>query len=88
MADADLQREAEHAERVLAGNDPVAVRLTKQAIRRSLDIMGFREALLEALEIDVRIETTKTAESREFDEILRRDGVKAALAWRARAFGA
>ncbi|MND00117.1 hypothetical protein D3C83_186200 [compost metagenome] len=50
--------------------------------------MGFREALLEALEIDVQIETTRTPESREFDEILRRDGVKAALAWRARTFGA
>jgi enoyl-CoA hydratase len=88
VPDAELQQAAEHAARALAANDPIAVRLTKQAIRRSLDIMGFREALLEALELDVRIETTRTPESREFDEVLRRDGLKAALAWRARTFGA
>jgi enoyl-CoA hydratase len=66
-----------------AANDAQAVRLTKKAINRSLDIGGMRQALLAALEIDVTIETNETAESREFNEILRRDGVKAALAWRA-----
>jgi len=88
VPDAQLAAEAERAARAIACNDPVAVRLTKAAIRRSLDIAGFRTALLDALEIDVQIETTKTDESRAFGEVLRRDGVKAALAWRARTFGA
>ena len=70
------------AERV-AANDPQAVRMTKKAINRSLDIGGMRQALLAALEIDVTIETNETAESREFNEILKRDGAKAAIAWRA-----
>jgi enoyl-CoA hydratase len=41
-----------------------------------------RQALLQALELDVIVETTQTEESRAFNAILRRDGVKAALAWR------
>jgi enoyl-CoA hydratase len=42
-----------------------------------------RQALLSALEIDVEIETHETAESREFNERLKRDGARAAIAWRA-----
>jgi enoyl-CoA hydratase len=67
----------------IAANDMQAVRLTKKAINRSLDIGGMRQALLAALEIDVVIETSETAESREFNERLKRDGARAAIAWRA-----
>ena len=67
----------------IAANDTQAVRLTKQAINRSLDIGGMRQALLAALETDIVIESNETAESREFNEILKRDGAKAAIAWRA-----
>jgi enoyl-CoA hydratase len=42
-----------------------------------------RQALLAALETDVFIETHETAESREFNRILQRDGARAAIAWRA-----
>jgi hypothetical protein len=42
-----------------------------------------RQALLQALELDAIIETTETAESREFNAILKRDGAKAAIAWRS-----
>ncbi len=66
----------------IAANDAQAVRLTKRAINRSLDIGGMRQALLAALEIDVEIETHETAESREFNEIVQREGAKAAIAWR------
>jgi enoyl-CoA hydratase len=68
----------------IAANDPQAVRLTKNAINRSLDIGGMRQALLAALEIDIVVETNETAESREFNDILKREGAKAAIAWRAR----
>jgi enoyl-CoA hydratase len=67
----------------IAANDTQAVRLTKQAINRSLDIGGMRQALLAALELDIVVETNETAESREFNERLKRDGAKAAIAWRA-----
>jgi enoyl-CoA hydratase len=67
----------------IAANDQHAVQLTKKAINRSLDIGGMRQAMLASLDIDVAIETSETAESREFNEILKRDGAKAAIAWRA-----
>jgi len=67
----------------IAANDALAVRMTKQAINRSLDIGGMRQAMRHALEIDIAIETSETTESREFNEILRRDGAKAAIAWRS-----
>ncbi|MEX1993899.1 MAG: enoyl-CoA hydratase/isomerase family protein [Steroidobacteraceae bacterium] len=67
----------------IAANDRNAVRLTKRAINRSLDFAGLREALAQAFETDVEIETAETAESREFNERLKRDGARAAIAWRA-----
>jgi enoyl-CoA hydratase len=80
---AGLLEEAIGLARRIAANDDQAVRLTKLAINRSLDIGGMRQALLAALETDVTIETNETAESRAFNEILKRDGAKAAIAWRA-----
>jgi enoyl-CoA hydratase len=67
----------------IAANDAQAVRLTKLAINRSLEIAGLRDALAQALELNVLIETSETAESRQFNEILKRDGAKAAIAWRS-----
>lgn len=66
--------------------DRLAVTLTKQALHRSYEIMGMRQALLQALEIDAIIECTETPESREFNEILAQEGLKAALAWREARF--
>lgn len=68
--------------RAIAANDRVAVRLTKQAINRSAEIMGMRQALLQGLEIDVVVEASETPESREFNAILEKQGAKAAIAWR------
>jgi len=68
--------------RKIAGNDRVAVDLTKQAINRSCEIMGMRSALLQGLETAVVIGAQETPESRAFNEVLERDGPKAAIAWR------
>ena len=62
--------------------DAQAVRLTKTAINRTYSQMGFEDALRQALDIDVMIETSETEESRTFKDIVARDGVKAAIAWR------
>jgi enoyl-CoA hydratase len=73
--------------RDIAVMDADAVALTKQAINRSYDLMGMREALQMAVDIDVQIESLESEEKRTFDEISRRDGLKAALAWRDSRFG-
>jgi enoyl-CoA hydratase len=77
-----LEETLEIAQRI-AANDANAVKLTKQAINRSLESAGFRQALSQALELNVAIETAENAESREFNAILKRDGAKAAIAWRS-----
>lgn len=66
----------------IAGNDQLAVRLTKHAINSSMKRAGMRDALLEALETDVDIESTETEESRRFNEIMKEQGTRAAIAWR------
>lgn len=67
----------------IALNDPLAVQLTKKAINVRADAAGMRDALRQALEIDIEIESTETAESKEFNRILQAEGPKAALRWRA-----
>jgi len=79
---ARLLDEALDLGRRIAANDQVAVRLTKLAVNRSMDVAGMRQALLQALELDVIVETTETPESRAFNEILNREGTKAAVDWR------
>ncbi|MGH8194169.1 MAG: enoyl-CoA hydratase/isomerase family protein [Woeseiaceae bacterium] len=78
-----LREEAESLARQIAANDSLAVRLTREAINQSLVAAGFRRALAEALEYDIRIETTDTPESAAFRKVMEKEGLKAALAWRA-----
>lgn len=77
-----LEEEAMALARRIAANDRLAVGLTKQAINRSYEVMGMRQALLQALELDVVIESTETPESVEFNRIVAERGAKAAIAWR------
>ena len=53
-----LMDEALSVANELAANDAYAVAGTRRAIRRTLDHAGFRDAISEALEIDVGIEIT------------------------------
>ena len=54
-----LARTAGYRHRALriAANDELAVRLTKRAIHRSVEITGLRDALDQALQLDLEIET-------------------------------
>ena len=76
-----LQHEARSLGLAVARNDALAVQYTKQAINRGYDIAGMREALRQGLETSIVIETTETAESRRFNEILQSEGTKAAIKW-------
>ncbi len=62
--------------------DPHSVRMTKQAINRTYETMGMSRALQQGAETSVEIETLVTPLRREFNRILREQGMKAALAWR------
>ena len=68
--------------RQVALMDADSVRLTKQAINRTYDIMGLAQALRMGADTSVQLETLETELRREFNRILREQGMKAALAWR------
>jgi len=70
----------------IARVDPDAVAMTKQSINRTFETMGLREALRANLDIAVQIENLQTPERKEFQEITRREGLKAAIAWRDARF--
>ncbi len=70
--------------REVAANDAAAVQLTKLAINRSYEVMGLRQALAQALELGIAAEASETEDSRTFNQILAKQGAKAALAWRAK----
>jgi enoyl-CoA hydratase len=73
--------------RHIAAIDPSLVQNTKRAINRSFEIMGLTKALEEALDIDLAIEGEGSSDKRQFMEIARKDGLRAAIAWRDARFG-
>ena len=86
VGDNDLQDQAHAMAIKIARSASVSVRLSKQAINRSYEIMGMRQALLSGLDIDVEINSTPSWEKQEFARIRKEQGVNAAIAWRDARF--
>ncbi len=82
----DLDAAALQLARHIAAIDPALVKDTKRAINRALEAQGMLEALEAALEIDLAIEGAGSPDKVQFMDIARRDGLKAALAWRDARF--
>ena len=59
---------------------------TKRAINRALEAQNMLPALEEALAIDLAIEGAGSPDKVQFFDIARRDGLKAAIAWRDTRF--
>jgi enoyl-CoA hydratase/carnithine racemase len=72
--------------RHLAAIDPNLVRESKRAINRAYEARNMLEALEEALAIDLAIEGAGSPDKAQFMDIARRDGLRAALAWRDARF--
>jgi enoyl-CoA hydratase len=70
----------------IAAIDPNLVKETKRAINRAFEAQNMLTALEEALAIDLAIEGVGSPDKIQFMEIARRDGLKAALAWRDARF--
>ena len=86
LPEADLMQEALDYARRLARMDRMVLRRTKQALNRTYEIMGMKEALRAALDIDIMIEGEGTALKRAFLNVVRERGLSAALAWREARF--
>ncbi|HLH88370.1 MAG TPA: enoyl-CoA hydratase/isomerase family protein [Xanthobacteraceae bacterium] len=70
----------------LAAIDPNLVKETKRAINRAYEARNMLDALEEALAIDLAIEGAGSPDKIAFMDIARRQGLKAALAWRDARF--
>lgn len=86
VPDAEVLARAEAMARDIVAAAPASVLATKRAINRSYEIMGMRQALLQALEADILIESSGGPERAEFNRIRREQGLKAAIAWRDARF--
>jgi len=85
---ARLDDEALMLARHIAAIDPNLVKETKRAINRAFEAQNMLQALEEALAIDLAVEGAGSPDKIKFMEIARRDGLKAALAWRDARFPA
>ena len=74
--------------RHIAVIDPGLVQKTKRAINRSFEFAGLLDALEDALQIDLAIEGEGSLDKRQFMDIARKDGLRAAIAWRDARFAA
>ena len=72
--------------RHIAVIDPDLVRETKRAINRAYEIQGMPEALQAALDIDHGVESHGSPDKKQFMDIARAKGLRAAIAWRDSRF--
>jgi enoyl-CoA hydratase len=70
----------------LARTPPEVMGPTKAMLNRAMDAAGFRMAVEAGLDLGAIVNAADTPEQREWDGIVRRDGLKAALAWRDRRY--
>jgi len=70
----------------LAAIDPNLVQASKRAINRAYEARNMLAALEEGLAIDLAIEGAGSPDKVQFMDIARRDGLRAALAWRDARF--
>jgi len=70
----------------LARTPPEVMGPTKLMLNRAMDAAGFRMAVEAGLDLGAIVNAADTPEQREWDAIVRRDGLKAALAWRDRRY--
>jgi enoyl-CoA hydratase len=72
--------------RHIAAIDPELVKQTKRAINRAYEAQNMLQALEDGLAIDLAIEGAGSPDKVQFMDIARRDGLKAAIAWRDARF--
>lgn len=76
----------ELARRIALAPLPV-LRLTKLALTRAYEAMGLREAVQANLDLSAILNASESPEQEEFDQLVRTEGLRAALAWRDGRYG-
>jgi enoyl-CoA hydratase len=84
VARTDLEATVDALADTIARVPPEVMAPTKRMLNRAMEAAGFLSAVESGLDLGAIINAADTPEQREWDEIVRRDGLKAALAWRDR----
>ena len=87
VPDAELEATVDALVRKIAPTPLAVLRLTKLALVRAQEAMGLRQAVGANLDLSAMVNATDGPEQREFWEIVRRDGLRAGLAWRDSRYG-
>ncbi len=87
VADDQVDAEVEALVQKIAPTPLPVLRLTKIALVRAFEAMGLREAVNMNLDLSSMLNAADMPEQREFMEIVRAQGLKAALAWRDSRYG-
>ena len=82
----DLMAECERVARKIINISQVGIKMSKIAINRALEGMGFLSTIQHNLELMTHFDTSVTPEQEEFNAIRREKGLRAALDWRDARF--
>lgn len=85
-ARADLERRTRYHALLISRIAPLAIRLQKQSINRTFELMGLLDAIPGAATLVGILEGSSTEEGDAFSAVRRERGLKAALAWRDEQF--
>jgi enoyl-CoA hydratase len=77
-----LMAECERTAHKITRISQVGVKMSKIAVNRAMEGMGFLSSIEHNLELMVHFDTSRTPEQEEFNAVRREKGLKAALAWR------
>ncbi len=87
VADDAIESEVEGLVIKIAPTPLPVLRLTKIALVRAYESMGLRQAVGTNLDLSAMLNAADTPEQREFMDIVKSQGLKAALAWRDSRYG-
>lgn len=83
----DLESAVEELVMKIAPTPLPILRLTKLALVRAYEAMGLRAAVASNLDLSAILNAAETPEQHEFDRIVAKAGLKAALSWRDSRYG-
>ena len=83
-----LMAECEKAAKKICLLPQIGVKLTKDAVNRAMEEMGFLKAVKHNLKLMTQFDTSTSPEQEEFNSIRKAEGLRAALNWRDARFKA
>ena len=82
----ELEKRARDHALLISRVPPLAVQLAKEAINRTYEVMGLRSAFEHSRVLGAIVDVSETDEGRQFMDVRREEGLRAALDWRGEQF--